>query len=74
MRKQRKKTAAQKALYSTVNWFLYSNRPWPFGKSERHLVVRAVLENRNPLEPTPNIDRPTLRNKRGLFLRDRNAR
>jgi hypothetical protein len=42
----------QRALRQTLNWYMYSGKPWPFGKSERHLVVRAVLENRDPTQDT----------------------
>lgn len=44
--KRKRKTPMQRALHATVNWYLYSNRPWPFGKSVLHNIVRDLLERR----------------------------
>jgi hypothetical protein len=47
----------QRALRQTVNWFMYSNEPFPnkWQKSALHLVVKALLENRNPMEVSNGI-------------------
>jgi len=61
----------QRALRQTLNWYMYGGKPWPFGKSEPHLAVRAVLEDRGPADvivestKSPN----PARNKRGHFVR-----
>lgn len=75
MRKRKKKTPMQRALRQTVNWYLYSGAAWPFGNSKRHLVVRAVLEDRGPM-PEPVVGsgsgvngKRSARNKRGHFVR-----
>ncbi len=42
----------QRALRQTVNWFMYSTETFPkkWEKSALHLVVKDLLENRNPME------------------------
>jgi hypothetical protein len=68
--KRKKLLPMQRALRQTVNWFLYSGRPWPFGNSKRHLTVRAVLEDRrSPDAIVGSTKSPQARNKRGHFVR-----
>jgi hypothetical protein len=42
----------QRALRQTVNWFMYSNEPFPkkWQKSALHLVIKDISESRNPME------------------------